>query len=195
MTTTRRQPHAKSRPQHHTSVWAWVGFLSVPAILVALVVVSSLTEVGGTAPTQAVPFVLEGTDGRTVSLDQSLADGDALLYFSMGVGCDGCFAQIPELEAAVAERGLTLVPIMVDPPDAVAHEAARFGIDRPILIDQGARVASAYGMVGIYGHSDRPSHSFALVRQNGEVAWVRHYAEMFVAADALFAELDDEVGA
>jgi peroxiredoxin len=176
-------------------VWAWVGFLSVPAILVALVVVSSLTEVAGTSLAQAIPFELEGTDGRTVSLEETLATGDALLYFSMGVGCDGCFAQIPELEAAVAERGLTLVPIMIDPAQTVAGEAARFGIERPILIDRGAKVSSAYGMVGIYGHSDRPSHSFALVRQNGDVAWVRHYAEMFVAADALFAELDEEVGA
>jgi peroxiredoxin len=176
-------------------VWAWVGFLSVPAILVALVVVSSLTEVAGTSLAQAIPFELEGTDGRTVSLEETLATGDALLYFSMGVGCDGCFAQIPELEAAVAERGLTLVPIMIDPAQTVAGEAARFGIERPILIDRGAKVSSAYGMVGIYGHSDRPSHSFALVRQNGDVAWVRHYAEMFVASDALFAELDEEVGA
>jgi hypothetical protein len=45
-------------------------------------------------------------------------------------------------------------------------------------------------MVGIYGHADRPSHSFALVRQDGSIGWVRHYAEMFVPAGALFAELD-----
>jgi len=45
-------------------------------------------------------------------------------------------------------------------------------------------------MVGIYGHGDRPSHSFALVRQSGEIAWVRHYAEMFVPAAVLLGELD-----
>jgi len=58
-----------------------------------------------------------------------------------------------------------------------------------------AKVSSAYGMVGIYGHSDRPSHSFALVRQDGEVAWVRHYAEMFVPAADLLGELDTALGA
>jgi hypothetical protein len=52
----------------------------------------------------------------------------------------------------------------------------------------------AYGMVGIYGHGDRPSHSFALVRQDGTVAWVRHYAEMFVPADELLGELDTALG-
>jgi peroxiredoxin len=158
--------------------------------LAILVGVSVVSEKGDDTVAEAAPFELTGTDGQTASLEDSLAEGDALLYFSMGVGCDGCFAQIPELEAAVAERGLNFVPIMVDPAPLVAAEAARFGIERPIYIDSGSAVSDAYGMVGIYGHGDRPSHSFALVRQSGEVAWVRHYAEMFVPTDALFGELD-----
>jgi peroxiredoxin len=123
-------------------------------------------------------------------LDEFLAEGDTLLYFSMGVGCDGCFAQIPELETALAERGVSLLSIMVDPAPMVAAEAARFGIETPILIDSGAQVSRDYGMLGVYGHADRPSHSFALVRRGGSIGWVRHYAEMFVPADALLAELD-----
>jgi hypothetical protein len=79
---------------------------------------------------------------------------------------------------------------MVDPAPLVAAEAARFGIETPILIDADARVSQDYGMVGVYGHADRPSHSFALVRQDGSIGWVRHYAEMFVPVDALLAELD-----
>jgi peroxiredoxin len=158
--------------------------------LAVLVALSVLSETDDATVEQAIPFELSATDGRTVSLEESLAQGDALLYFSMGVGCDGCFAQIPELEAAVAERGITLVPIMVDPAPLVAAEASRFGIESPILIDPEAQVSAAYGMVGIYGHGDRPSHSFALVRQGGEIAWVRHYAEMFVPAGALIEELD-----
>jgi peroxiredoxin len=165
-----------------------------PLALAILVAVSVLSETDDATVDQAISFELSAADGQTVSLDESLAQGDALLYFSMGVGCDGCFAQIPELEAAVAERGMTFLPIMVDPAPLVAAEAARFGIDRPILIDPDAKVSSAYGMVGIYGHGDRPSHSFALVRQSGEIAWVRHYAEMFVPAEALFDELDAALG-
>jgi hypothetical protein len=30
----------------------------------------------------------------------------------------------------------------------------------------------------------------ALVRRNGSIGWVRHYAEMFVPSDALFSEMD-----
>jgi hypothetical protein len=49
-------------------------------------------------------------------------------------------------------------------------------------------------MVGVYGHADRPSHSFALVHQDGSVGWVRHYAEMFVPADILMGELEIALG-
>jgi peroxiredoxin len=190
MTKTSQQPLSTSRKPKHRSPWRWVGFAVAPLALAILVAVSTVSETEDATVEQAIPFELTATDGQTISLDESLAEGDALLYFSMGVGCDGCFAQIPELEAGMAERGIDLLPIMVDPAPKVASEAARFGIEGPILIDPGAQVSAAYGMVGIYGHGDRPSHSFALVRQGGEIAWVRHYAEMFVPAGSLLDELD-----
>jgi peroxiredoxin len=108
----------------------------------------------------------------------------------MGPGCDGCFLQIPEIESALAQRGISFLPIMVDSVSMVAGEAARYGIATPILIDADRMVSEAYGMLGVYGHSDRPSHSFALIRQDGTVGWVRHYAEMFVPAADFLAELD-----
>jgi len=193
-TQTRRPPAEPRAPQKRT-VWRWVGFLAIPLALAALVVVDSMTTAEQGGPEEAIPFELATTDGQSVTLDQALAEGDTLLYFSMGVGCDGCFAQIPEIEAAVAERGMTLLPIMVDPAPMVAAEAARFGIDTTILIDSDSQVSQAFGMVGVYGHADRPSHSFALVRQNGTIGWVRHYAEMFVSSDALFTEMDSALGA
>lgn len=91
----------------------------------------------------------------------------ALAYFSMGVGCDGCFAQIPEIDHALASRGIELLPVMVDPIDALAFEATRFGIERPILIDEDRSVSESYGMVGQFGHGDRPSHSFAFISSDG----------------------------
>ena len=190
MTKTIQPPRGSSRKTRSRTPWRWAGFAAAPLALAMLVAASVLSETDGADIDQAIPFELSAADGRTVSLDETLAQGDALLYFSMGVGCDGCFAQIPELDTVVAERGLSLVPIMVDPAPLVASEAARFGIEGPILIDPEAEVSAAYGMVGIYGHGDRPSHSFALVRQSGEIAWVRHYAEMFVPAESLLDELD-----
>ena len=190
MTKTIQPQRGSSRKPKSRSPWRWVGFAVAPLALAVLVAVSVLSETDDAEIDQAIPFELSSADGRTVSLNETLAEGDALLYFSMGVGCDGCFAQIPELDTAVAERGMSLVPIMVDPAPLVAAEAAKFGIEGPILIDPEAEVSAAYGMVGIYGHGDRPSHSFALVRQSGEIAWVRHYAEMFVPAESLLDELD-----
>ncbi len=175
------------------SPWRWVGFAAPLLFLAGLTALSVIKETDPEGPGVAPGFELATTGGERVSLDQALTRGDTLLYFSMGVGCDGCFAQIPEIEAAVAERGMTLLPIMVDPASMVAAEATRFGINTPILIDPGAKVSEAYGMVGIHGHSDRPSHSFALVRQDGTVGWVRHYAEMFVPAGDLFWELDQAI--
>lgn len=195
MSTTKTRPRAsKRRPSRTASAWRWAGFVAIPLSLAVLVAISTLDETEGASVDQAIPFELETTDGRTIALEDTLVDGDALLYFSMGVGCDGCFAQVPEIEAELASRGITLLTIMVDPAPMVAAEAARFGIDTPILIDPGSQVSQSYGMVGVYGHADRPSHSFALVHQDGSIGWVRHYAEMFVPADSLMSELDRALG-
>ena len=192
--TNKRHQSGSRRSRGRVSAMRWAGFIAAPLILATLVAVSIVNERDETGIGEAIPFELTTADGETVSLDDTLTRGDTLLYFSMGIGCDGCFAQIPELESAVNARGIDLLPIMVDPAPLVAAEAARFGIERPILIDPGARVSNSYGMVGIYGHGDRPSHSFALVRQGGDVAWVRHYAEMFVPAEALMADMDAALG-
>ncbi len=152
--------------------------------------VSTFKPQHGLLGREAPRFALPTSAGTEVTLDQVLATGnDAMLYFSMGVGCDGCFAQIPEIDEKLAARGITLVSVMVDPPQLVADESLRFGIVDPILIDEDRSVSAAYDMLGIYGHSDRPSHSFALVGTDGKVKWIKHYATMFVPAQELIAEL------
>lgn len=143
------------------------------------------TAVGSLAPA----FDLPATDGTRVDLSGAIGTGQALLYFSMGPGCDGCFLQIPEIEETLTDRGITLVPVMVDPAPMVAAEAQRFGIATPILIDADRAVSDAYGMIGIYGHGDRPSHSFALVDEQSRITWVGHYAEMFIPTDRLLADM------
>ena len=183
-----------ARPATHrrtVSPWAWIG-LAVPLVaLLAIVVVGALAgEPDSALEAQRAPgFTLPSTAGGTESLDAILGGGDALLYFSMGVGCDGCFEQIPEAAAGLEARGIRLVPVMVDPAEWVSQEAARFGITTPILIDEDRATSEAYGMLGVYGHPDRPSHSFALVRADGTVAWVKHYATMFVSLDQLLADM------
>jgi hypothetical protein len=180
--TTRRRSPARAHEEasdRSRSLWKWAGFLLPLAAVVVLVVVGTLQGEPGS----------DVESGRAPGFVLVIADGDALLYFSMGVGCDGCFAQIPEAIVGLEAQGIRLVPVMVDPADRVAVEAMRFGIDTPILIDRDRSVSEAYGMLGVYGHTDRPSHSFALVRSDGTVGWVKHYATMFVPLEQLLAEM------
>lgn len=198
MTTKTRRNSPRGGPlglakRRRVSIWAWVGF-AVPlvVVLVVMIVGALAGEPESAIEAERAPgFTLPTSTGGTVSLDEILAQGDALLYFSMGVGCDGCFTQIPEASDGLAERGLQLVPVMVDRPEMVSQEAARFGITMPVLIDETREVSEAYGMLGVYGHGDRPSHSFALVRADGTVAWVQHYATMFVPLDQLLADMGE----
>ena len=170
----------------------WATFLA-PVIAIAGIIIAAGALAGsGDEPTtaDAAPdFTLTDTEGDTVQLAEVLEERDALLYFSMGVGCDGCFLQIPEIAAELENRDIEFLPIMVDRADWLAAEAERLQVGMPIVVDPDRSVSEAYGMVGQHGHGDRPSHSFALVRQNGELAWVRHYVEMFVPSEQFFAEM------
>lgn len=169
----------------------WLLFL-LPVVLIGVVMAAGVagdvrqTDSEGPAP----EFTLPTTTGEEIALSDVLADGDALVYFSMGIGCDGCFAQIPEIEPALEHLGITLVSVMIDPADLLAREKARFAIESPILIDADRRVSNAYGMLGQFGHGDRPSHSFALVHSDGTVTRTVHYATMFVPLDQLLDDLD-----
>jgi peroxiredoxin Q/BCP len=185
-------PHSPDRPRkapaQRNKRTSWLTIIAPLAFVAALAGLAGLDQPVGVEGEPAPSFELPTTTGDTISFDAAGSDA-TLLYFSMGVGCDGCFAQIPEIEAELAEREIALLPVMVDPADVVAREADRFGISTPILIDSDRQVSEIYGMLGVYGHSDRPSHSFALV-ENGTITWSRHYAEMFVPSNDLFAELD-----
>ena len=191
-TKRRRLPARKApRPTERRSSLLWLGFLIPLVVVAAIMIAGSLSgepssEIeGGPAP----GFSLPNTTGQTVSLDEILSGGDdALLYFSMGVGCDGCFAQIPEAVEGLGVRGVRLVPVMADPADEILAEAGRFGIATPILVDRNREVPEAYGMLGGYGHSDRPSHSSALVHRVGTVGWVKHYPTMFVPFEQLLGD-------
>lgn len=173
---------------------AWVGLLLPLLAIGALVAAETLRPATDPATIGAVApdFELADTAGGTQSLERALAEGSdgAMLYFSMGVGCGGCFAQIPEIEPALTERGIRLVSVVVDDPDITRIEAERYGATGPIALDLDRSVSEAYGMLGVYGHGDRPSHSFVRVDAEGTITDVRHYAEMFVPLEQLLADLD-----
>lgn len=169
----------------------WLLF-TLPLVAIGLAVLAGITverEMSSAAGSSEAPaFELATTGGEAVSLEAILAEGPALTYFSMGLGCDGCFAQIPEIDDALAELGIELVAIMPGAADALAFEAGRFGIERPILIDADNAVAEDYGMLGQYGHGNGPSHSFALVTADGTIERTIHYPTMFVPLEQLLED-------
>jgi peroxiredoxin len=191
MMTSRRRKNQPHRSRRRRSIWPWIGVIVPVAIVLVLAIVGSGgdSEAEVTADAPAAMFELPTTAGTTVALQDVLAESDVLLYFSMGVGCDGCFAQIPEVSQALADRQIALLPVMVQDAELVRTTALAWGIDQPILIDADRSVSEAYGMLGINGHSDRPSHSIALVKQDGTVAFVKHYDTMFVELDDMLADL------
>jgi peroxiredoxin len=186
--------HPPAPPRSGRGWLAWAGLLLPLLAIAAFVAAEALrptsapATIGSTAPS----FELVDTAGGTQSLERALAEGPdgALLYFSMGVGCGGCFAQIPEIEPQLADRGIRLVSVVVDDPEITRVEAERYGATTPIALDPDRSVSEAYGMLGVYGHDDRPAHSFVRVGADGTISAVRHYAEMFVPLDKLLVDLD-----
>ncbi len=189
--TNRQRRNRSSRRRRSRSPWPWIGLVVPLALIAALAIFGSGDDSTTTISpdASATMFELPTSNGTTFALRDALAESDVLLYFSMGVGCDGCFAQIPEVDEALAARDIKLVPIMVQDPDLVMATADSWGITQPILIDANRAVSDAYGMLGINGHSDRPSHSIAFVEQDGTLAYVKHYSTMFVEADDMLADL------
>jgi len=193
--TKASQPRSRTdtRGEQRTSGWVWAAVV-VP--IVGLLIVGVLGALDGEddrqvdADSVAPTFDLPTTYGTRVSLEAVLDDGPALLFFSMGVGCDACFHQIPEIDQALADKGITLVPIMVESQEMVAAEAQRLGITAPILIDADSAVSESYDMLGIYGHQNTPTHSFALVDQSGLITSRLDYPSMFVPLENLLADLE-----
>ncbi|GIV00294.1 MAG: peroxiredoxin [Actinomycetota bacterium] len=146
---------------------------------------------GPSAGDPAPGFTLPSTHGGSVALSD-LRGRAVLLYFSEGVGCDPCFSQMVELERnadLLADAGLTVLPVVVNPAAGVRRELARFGIRTPFLIDADRSVSAAYGVLGQGMHPDLPGHTFVLVDEEGRIRREVTYPSMFVETEALLDDL------
>lgn len=158
--------------------WAWLGQRSTPA---------GSVEAGDRAPA----FTLTSAAGQQVSL-ADYADRNLLIYFSEGIGCDACLTQLADLEAVqdqFDELGVMMLGVMVNPRDAIARDAARFGIRTPILVDGSKAVSKAYDTLGRGMHADLPAHGFVLIDGQGTVLWRKDYPSMYVGPKELLEEL------
>jgi peroxiredoxin len=157
-------------------------------------------EVGSPGPgEEALPFTLPGTSGEDVALSD-FAGENVLLYLHEGLGCQPCWDQIrdleaasPQLEAAGIDR---LVSITSAPVDLLRQKMNDDGLASLALADPHLSVieayeANQYGMMG----DTRAGHSFILVDGDGEIVWRADYGgapnyTMWLPVDTILANLD-----
>ena len=205
-TTKRKVPKGRKgaptprRPQRygpHRSGIRW-GTVAITALSVGLVVLGFvLAGRSGSPPATlsgalAPDFSLPTTDGGTERLVDHRGH-PMLLYFNEGIGCDACFYQMVEIEKEATQlddRGLMVMPIVMNAPDDTVRELDRFGLTTPFLSDEDGSVSKAYDVLGKGHHAGLPGHSFLLVDPQGAIEWRKDYSVMFVPVADLLAEID-----
>lgn len=108
-------------------------------------------KVGDKAP----PFSLEGTDGKTYSLDQFKGKQAVVVAWFPKADTPGCTLECKSLRensAALKPLNIAYFTASVDPVSANKKFADKLGLDYPILSDPDKSVAKAYGVV----HEKRP---------------------------------------
>ena len=150
--------------------------------------------VGAAAP----GFTLPSTTGGQVSLE-GLRGKSVLLYFHEGLGCQPCWDQIRDLDAATGKLEAAgvdqLLTITSGPADLIAQKMGDDKLTATALADTDLSVSRTYnanqfGMMG----TDRDGHSFILVGPDGRIQWRADYGgapkyTMFVPVDRLLADL------
>ncbi len=114
--------------------------------------------------------------GRSIT-SRSIFRHKTLLFFSEGVMCQACFEQIQGLErvgSSLKHRGIQLVSITPDSPDALRQAIGQYGIRTPMISDESRAMSEAFNTLGQGMHADTPGHAFVLV-DRGRVLWYRDY--------------------
>ncbi len=129
---------------------------------------------------EAPEFTLSTLKGDQVKLSDFRGKKNVLLFFNEGYGCAPCWQEAVTLQENLdkfAALSTEVFAIMVDPPDLLDQEAARWDLTLPVLVDSDTRVSQTYDALGGM-HADKPNHTFVLVDKDGVVRWSRDYPSM-----------------
>jgi peroxiredoxin len=102
----------------------------------------------------------------------------------------------PELQ----ELGVAFLSVAFDSPEEQAPAAQELGIHVPMLSDSDHSVSQAYGVLQWAVKSGEPGHTFVLVDQQGDVAWIQDYGApenrgvMYVEPEEIAAEVRAALG-
>ena len=155
--------------------------------------------VGAPGPgTEAPAFSLASTAGGTVNLSDYRGE-TVLLFFHEGIGCQPCWDQIRDLDAAQTElqsAGVDqLLTITSGPVDLIAQKMTDDKLTAVALADTRLDVSMTYqtNKYGMMGES-RNGHSFILVGPTGEIEWRADYGgppnyTMYVPVDEILTQM------
>lgn len=146
----------------------------------------------------APDFTLPSTSGGTIHLSD-FRGKTVLLYFQEGIGCEGCWTQMKDMQTNMGDfkrLGIdTMLTVTTNPLGALKQKVADEGITLPVLSDESfgasrAYNATAYGMMA--GSAD--GHTFILVGPDGRIRWRADYGgppnyTMYVPVGSLLADL------
>jgi peroxiredoxin len=100
---------------------------------------------------------------------------------------------------AFKSLGVQLLSLSPDPAEAWGDEGGSMGISLPMLSDAGNAVWLRYGTVDWMMASNEPGHTFILVDETGNVAWVRDYGApehgglMYVPPEELARQIQEHL--
>lgn len=81
----------------------------------------------------------------------------------------------------------------------MARAAEDYGIQIPLLTDTDQAVSEAYGVLQWAVGSGEPGHTFVLVDENGDIAWIKDYGApenggvMYVAPEELVQHMTERL--
>lgn len=160
---------------------------------------STSYAVGTPGPGAEAPsFTLSSTTGGRASLSDYRGKR-VLLFFHEGLGCQPCWDQIRDLEAASPQLKAAgvdqLLTITSGPVNLIAQKMSDDALTATALADSDLAVsrqyqANQYGMMG----DSRDGHTFILVGPDGRIRWRADYGgapnyTMYVSVSQLLSDM------
>lgn len=206
-------PRKRSRPSGLVRAVIAVGVLAgLAVVFFAILNTPPSTRSANTQPTvadyavgspgpgdEAPGFSLPSTSGATVNLSDYRGE-TVLLYFHEGIGCQPCWDQIRDLDAAETQLNAVgvdrLLTITSGPVDLIEQKMADDKLTAVALADTKLDISRIYetNQYGMMGDS-RNGHSFILVGPDGGIDWRADYGgspnyTMYVPVDTLLSDME-----
>jgi len=145
---------------------------------------------------KAPSFTLPSSEGKNISLDELRKDRWVALYFYPKDDTPGCTKEacdFRDLSKRFEQAGAAIVGVSPDGVPSHQKFAAKFTLPFPLLSDEGAKVATAYGVwkeKSLYGRTYMGiERTTFLIRPDGRLAKLYPKVRVDGHAEALLADV------